>query len=180
MRKHELALVDRGFVRIVGVDEAGRGPLAGPVVAAACHLPPNLELEDEEAAVWLQDIADSKALSASQRDELYEKLTSHPRVAWAAHSASAQEIDSVNILQATMGCMHGAVAKMDPAADFVLVDGTVQTHIAIGSSGAATDRRSVQEKLLTCSPPPPPAVATCVAPPARQPPPVGACGGQAR
>lgn len=65
----------QGYKAVAGIDEAGRGPLAGPVVAAACVIP---------ADVHLPGIDDSKAMSEEQREELYEAITSHPRIVWAA------------------------------------------------------------------------------------------------
>ncbi len=64
----------QGYAHVGGVDEAGRGPLAGPVVAACCVIPPDVHFEG---------VADSKALDEAQREELYQAITTHPRVAWA-------------------------------------------------------------------------------------------------
>lgn len=73
-RAREAALWARGFRAVAGVDEAGRGPLAGPVVAAACVLPPGIQLPG---------LDDSKKLNEEQREALYEALTTHPDVVWA-------------------------------------------------------------------------------------------------
>lgn len=73
-RAREAALWSRGFAAVAGVDEAGRGPLAGPVVAAACVLPRGLQLEG---------LDDSKKLSEVQREALYEAITTAPGVAWS-------------------------------------------------------------------------------------------------
>ena len=73
-RAHEKTFWDKGFTRVAGVDEAGRGPLAGPVVAAACVLPQH---------VTVAGVNDSKQLSAEEREELYEEITSHPDIIWA-------------------------------------------------------------------------------------------------
>ncbi len=99
--------------RVAGVDEAGRGPLAGPVIAAAVILDP------------LRPIAglrDSKCLSANRRERLYEEITQHA-LAWAVGRAEAAEIDRVNILQATLRAMQRAVNALHPCAEHVLVDG---------------------------------------------------------
>lgn len=74
---HEQLFWDRGFSKVAGVDEAGRGPLAGPVVAAACILP-------KAGTDIIEGINDSKQLSAEERDSLYEQITTHPEVIWAA------------------------------------------------------------------------------------------------
>ena len=92
-RDMEFALWDQGFASVAGVDEAGRGPLAGPVVAAACILP-------KDAAVdLLTDINDSKEVPEEQRDLIFERLVSHPDVRYAVSIQSHEVIDSVNILQ---------------------------------------------------------------------------------
>jgi ribonuclease HII len=99
--------------RVAGVDEAGRGPLAGPVVAAAVILHPDRHIEG---------LRDSKKLSAARRDALYEQICTRA-LAWATGSASVAEIDSLNILQATMLAMQRAVAGLEPAAEHALIDG---------------------------------------------------------
>jgi len=98
---------------VCGVDEAGRGPLAGPVYAAAVILDP----------VWhIGGLADSKALSASRRLELTGQIRRHA-LAWAIASASVAEIDAINILQASLLAMRRAVEQLRIAPDEVLVDG---------------------------------------------------------
>ena len=99
--------------RVAGVDEAGRGPLAGPVVAGAVILDPDRPIEG---------LRDSKKLSAARRETLYEQICDRA-LAWATGSASVAEIDSLNILQATMLAMQRAVAGLRPAAEYALVDG---------------------------------------------------------
>jgi ribonuclease HII len=100
---------------IAGVDEAGRGPLAGPVMAGAVVLPEDFRHE------WLND---SKKLSPAKRDELFEELTGNPLVRWAFAEASVEEIDRLNILRATHLAMRRAVASLtEPPPDMVLIDG---------------------------------------------------------
>jgi ribonuclease HII len=98
---------------VAGVDEAGRGPLAGPVAVAAVILDP---------ARPIPGLGDSKALSESRRDAL-EPLIRERALAWHLVFVSADEIDRLNILQATMAGMARAVAALRPAADHALVDG---------------------------------------------------------
>ena len=98
---------------IAGVDEAGRGPLAGPVVAAAVILNPNNPIIG---------LADSKKLSAGRRTRLAESIKLHAQ-AWAVAQVEAPEIDQINILQATMLAMQRAVAQLNPYPAKVLVDG---------------------------------------------------------
>ena len=98
---------------VCGVDEAGRGPLAGPVVAAAVILDP---------CQPIAGLADSKQLSARMRDELASSIRARAR-AWAVASASVDEIDALNILQATLLAMRRAVMALEVDAELVLVDG---------------------------------------------------------
>jgi ribonuclease HII len=118
---HERALWQQGLTRVAGVDEAGRGPLAGPVVAAAVVLPSAWS----EAGLdpRLRDLNDSKQLTEAQREEYYAILTAHPEVRWAIASSDAETIDRINILQATHRAMNLALAQLQPPPEHVLVDG---------------------------------------------------------
>jgi ribonuclease HII len=105
--------VSVGSVYCAGVDEAGRGPLAGPVFAAAVILDPNAPIDG---------LADSKKLSAKQRQGLYATIITKS-LNWAIASASVEEIDQLNILQATLLAMQRAVAGLSITPTQVLVDG---------------------------------------------------------
>jgi len=110
----ESALRARGLSRNAGVDEAGRGPLAGPVAAAAVILP----------AGWRCDgLDDSKKLSAARRERLYETITGDPAVTWSLSFAEAEEIDRVNILRATHAAMARAVRGLAAVVEHCLIDG---------------------------------------------------------
>jgi len=98
---------------LAGVDEVGRGPLAGDVVTAAVILPDNHGIEG---------LADSKALSSRQRENLYADITSRA-LCWSVARASVEEIDRFNILQATLMAMRRAVLGLRQQPDFVAVDG---------------------------------------------------------
>ena len=103
-----------GGVKLVcGVDEAGRGPLAGPVCAAAVILPPELVIPG---------LNDSKKLTDKKRRELYDIITAEA-VSFGIAFASEQEIDEINILQATFLAMQRAMEKLDPAPELALIDG---------------------------------------------------------
>ncbi len=106
---------------LVGVDEAGRGCLAGPVVAGAVYIPP----AHAEAlyAGALAGLNDSKQLSPAQRDHFFELLTHDSEIAWATGQASAVEIDTYNILVATHMAMRRAVEALPVVAGHILVDG---------------------------------------------------------
>lgn len=109
------ALRAEGFAAVCGVDEAGRGPLCGPVVAAAVILP----------AGWAPEgLDDSKKLSPKKREKLYDEIIAHA-VSYGIAEASVEEIDALNILEATLLAMRRAIAKLDPAPDFALIDGNV-------------------------------------------------------
>jgi ribonuclease HII len=110
----ESALRARGFRAIAGVDEAGRGPLAGPVAAAAVILPDHFACEG---------LDDSKKISASRRDALFKRLTSDTAVIWSVALASSGEIDTLNILRATHLAMRRAVEGLARIPDHCLIDG---------------------------------------------------------
>jgi ribonuclease HII len=110
----ESALHARGLQHIAGVDEAGRGPLAGPVVAAAVILPRDF---------ICPGLDDSKKISAAKRERLYDRLTGDSRMIWAVATAEREEIDRLNILRATHLAMRRAVEALDPQAEHCLIDG---------------------------------------------------------
>lgn len=110
---YEISTRHRGYTAIAGIDEAGRGPLAGPVVAAAVILPETFELPG---------LTDSKKLSAQKRQELYPLICAQAR-AFALGLSSAETIDHVNILQGTLLAMQLAVTRLKIPADYLLVDG---------------------------------------------------------
>lgn len=104
----------KGHRLIAGVDEAGRGPLAGSVVAAACILPKGLILEG---------IDDSKKLSPGKRQELYQAITEHPDILYGIGIVDSEQIDSINILQASLHAMNLAVENLPEVPDYLLIDG---------------------------------------------------------
>ena len=104
----------RGVSSVAGIDEAGRGPLAGPLFAAAVVLPAGFRLEG---------LNDSKKLTAARRERLYTQLTVMPDVHWVSASMPPAEIDRLNILRATHAAMREAWAKLDPRPAHVLIDG---------------------------------------------------------
>jgi ribonuclease HII len=112
MRTLENALRRVGFVHVAGVDEVGRGCLAGPVVAAAVVLHPDKHIPG---------VCDSKAVQATERARLYDKILKHA-VAWSVASADPAEIDRINIHQASLRAMQRAILALAPLPDIVLVD----------------------------------------------------------
>ena len=107
--------------RVCGVDEAGRGPLAGPVVAAAVIL---------DARRPIAGLRDSKQLSPSRRDDL-TVLIRERALGWSIAAASVEEIDRLNVLQASLLAMKRAIEALDPAAEAALVDGNQLPRLAI-------------------------------------------------
>lgn len=104
---------EQGYKFVCGIDEAGRGPLAGPVCAAAVILPPDLDFEG---------VNDSKKLSEKKREMLYEEIT-EKAISWSVAFASVNEIEEHNILGATYIAMQRAVESLKVPADFALIDG---------------------------------------------------------
>lgn len=112
--KYENQARAQGFLHIYGVDEAGRGPLAGPVFAACCSI---------QQGVCFEGIDDSKRLTATKRELLFERLTTSPDVQFGVGSSDHAEIDKINILQATHVAMKRAVEQASILPDYLLVDG---------------------------------------------------------
>jgi ribonuclease HII len=110
---YENARYNEGFTAVCGCDEAGRGPLCGPVVAAAVILPRDVEIEG---------LNDSKKLTEKKREALFE-IIKERAVAYAIAEASPAEIDEINILNASMLAMRRAVDALQIKADFALIDG---------------------------------------------------------
>lgn len=117
----ERACKEKGFSLICGVDEAGRGPLAGPVCAAAVILPEYVEIPG---------LNDSKKLSDKRRRELFP-LIKEQAVAYAIVLVDEKMIDEINILQATFRAMEQAVAQLSATPDYVLVDGNKLPNLTI-------------------------------------------------
>lgn len=117
----EQELWQKGLSHVAGVDEAGRGPLAGPVLAAAVILPHAWVKSGFDER--LCDLNDSKQLTKRQREEFFSILTAHPEIRFAIASVDVKTIDRVNILQATHRAMNDALAQLHPEPQHVLVDG---------------------------------------------------------
>lgn len=128
-------LKEQGFVLIAGVDEAGRGPLAGPVVAAACILP---------AGYKLRGINDSKKLTFEQRYSLYQQLILHSDICYGVGVVEAAEIDEINILQASFKAMLIAVSRLSKRPDHLIIDGKLTPKSDIPSVGVVDADRLCQ------------------------------------
>jgi len=110
-----------GYSLIAGVDEAGRGPLAGPVIAAAVILPEDVELKG---------VQDSKKMTARAREEAFS-LIEKRAISFSIGMVEPSEIDQINILRATLKAMKQAVLDLDPQPDFLLIDGTGHVELPI-------------------------------------------------
>ena len=123
----EQALHDEGYAVVCGVDEAGRGPLCGPVVAAACILPDGLDIPE---------LNDSKKLTPKKRDKLFD-LIKEKAVAYGIAEGSVEEINSLNILEADLLAMRRAIDSLHTPdglpykADFALIDGNIDRDFQI-------------------------------------------------
>jgi len=115
--EYERELSVKGYRVIAGVDEAGRGPLAGPVVAAAVILAPDF---------YCQELNDSKTLSASQREAIFSRLVEDRRVNHGTGIADSDRIDKLNILGATFEAMREALAQLAQTPELILVDGSMR------------------------------------------------------
>ena len=141
----EQSVWDQGYKQICGVDEAGRGPLAGPVCAAAVILPPNAEIPG---------LDDSKRLSDKRRRELFPVIK-ETAVAYGIAFADHNEIDEINILQATYLAMERAISQLPVKPDFALIDGNrakdfglpVQTVVHGDSLSASIAAASILAKV---------------------------------
>lgn len=112
LSEYEKGLYEKGHKYIAGIDEAGRGPLAGPVVAAAVILPKDCLIEG---------VNDSKKISEKKREKLYDEIT-EKAVAWGVGIVDNNVIDEINILNATRRAMHMALLDLEEKPDYILID----------------------------------------------------------
>lgn len=117
----ERDLTEKGYSAVCGVDEAGRGPLCGPVVAAACILPLGFEMPE---------LNDSKKLTPKKREKLFDVICQNA-VAYCIAEASVEEIDRLNILEADLLAMRRAIDGLAVKADFALIDGNIARDFQI-------------------------------------------------
>ena len=120
---YEKGAVSKGFKYVCGVDEAGRGPLAGPVFAAAVILPEDLEIEG---------LNDSKKISEKKREQLFE-IVKEKAVAYSVAFATVEEIEQFNILEATYLAMNRAIEQLLVTPDLALIDGNRNAGIQVNS-----------------------------------------------
>ena len=119
--KLEQEITDQGYSAVCGVDEAGRGPLCGPVVAAAVILPQGL---------YIEGLNDSKKLSEKKREALFDRIC-ESAIAYAIAEGSVEEINQTNILEATLCAMRRAIQSLPIPADYALIDGNISRDFPI-------------------------------------------------
>ena len=129
----------KGYKAICGVDEAGRGPLAGPVCAAAVILPPNTIIDG---------VNDSKKLTEKKREALFDVIKENA-VSYSIAYASVEEIESINILNATMLAMKRAVEGLDVKADYAMIDGNKMPQLDI--DGETIVKGDAKSMLIACA-----------------------------
>ncbi len=117
----EKQLIEQGYKSICGVDEAGRGPLCGPVVAAAVILPYGLVIDG---------LNDSKKLTEKKREQLFDIICDNA-IAYSIAYGTVEQINATNILEATMGAMRNAIDSLPQKADFALVDGNIARDFSL-------------------------------------------------
>lgn len=117
----ETALYDKGYKFVCGVDEAGRGPLCGPVVAAAVILP---------CGLYIEGLNDSKKLTEKKREKLFD-IICESAIAFSIQKGAVEEINNTNILEATMNAMRRAINDLSVKADYALVDGNIARNFPI-------------------------------------------------
>ncbi len=136
--REENKLKKKGFKSIVGIDEAGRGPLASSVVAAAVIV---------EDGVSFSKLKNSKDLSFSLREEIFKEAKRDPRIKWGIGRVSERVIDRINILEATRLAMKRAVVNLKKNADFLIIDGNIEIDLDIPQKSVIKG----DEKVFSCA-----------------------------
>ena len=139
--KEERKLWKKGYRRVVGLDEAGRGPLSGPVVAAA------VLIQNTKYKIQNTKIRDSKKLSVKKREDFYKILTRHTTIKWGIGIVSEKVIDKINILEATKLAMVKAIKKLKRKPDFLLLDGNFKIDTSILQKSVVKG----DEKVFSCA-----------------------------
>ena len=128
---------------VIGLDESGRGPLAGPVVAAAVMIKPSIRVN---CLKEFKGIKDSKKLSLRKRQEIYQLLINHNYINWAIGQVSEKKIDKINILEASKLAMIKAIKKLKIKPDFLIIDGNFKLDLNIAQKSII----KADEKILSC------------------------------
>ena len=143
--REEKKLYKKGYKLVVGIDEAGRGPLAGPVVACAFAM-----FQNPKSKIQISNIKDSKKLSAKQREEIYKLLKENSDVEWGIGRVSERVIDKINILKATKLAMQRAVKNLEKKQsriDFLIIDGNFGIDLDISQKSIIKG----DQKVFSCA-----------------------------
>jgi len=138
----ERKLWKKGYKKVACLDEAGRGPLCGPVVACTVMV--------KKFSIFnfqFLKLRDSKKLSPKRREEFYKILTSHPAIEWGIGKVSEKVIDKINILEATKLAMKKAVKKLKRKPDFLILDGKMELDLSISQKSIV----KADEKVFSCA-----------------------------
>jgi len=159
--REEQKLQKKGYKIIAGIDEAGRGALAGPVVAAAVLLKKNPKSKIKSAGSFLKEIKDSKQLSPQKREKLYRLLTGSVNIEWGIGRTSERIIDKINILEATKLAMTRATRNLEKKArrkiGFLILDGNFTlpaealAKAGINSNIPQKPIKKADAKVLSCA-----------------------------
>lgn len=145
--KEEKKLWKQGYKFVVGIDEAGRGPLAGPVVAGAAMVKINKKLKQLESL----KVNDSKKISPKRREEIYKVLIKHSQIYWGAGRVSEKVIDRINIFKATKLAMQRAIKNLEKknsqAVDFLIIDGNFKINFKAPQKSIVKG----DEKVFSCA-----------------------------
>jgi ribonuclease HII len=160
--REEKKLWKKGIKRVVCLDEAGRGPLAGPVVAAAVILNSKFKMQNAKLKFKIQNLRDSKKLTAKQREEWYKILTKNQKIEWGIGKVSEKIIDKINIFEATKLAMKRAVKNLERKfkeshifrdrkkkriIDFLILDGNFKIDLPISQKSIIGG----DEKVFSCA-----------------------------
>jgi len=149
--QEEKKLWKKGFKRVACLDEAGRGPLAGPVTAAVVVIKPGFKFQIS----GFRNINDSKKLTPKKREILYKFLIKNPAIEWGIGKVSEKIIDKINILEATKLAMEKAIAKLKKKPDFLILDGNFKLDLpTCGEQSRNIPQKSIvkaDEKVFSCA-----------------------------
>ena len=141
--RQEKKLWRKGYKKVVGLDEAGRGSLSGPVTAAAVVINSSFKFQ----VLGLEYLKDSKKLTPKKREEFYKILTNHPQIKWGIGKVSEKVIDRINILEATKLAMIKAIKKLKRKPDFLIIDGNFKLNLLIPQKSII----KADEKVFSCT-----------------------------
>jgi len=147
----EKKLWRKGYKRVACLDEAGRGCLSGPVVAAAVMIKPCLNLKFKHLLKLsksdFNNVKDSKKLTPQKREEFYKILTKNPQIKWGIGRVSEKVIDKINILEATKLAMKRAIKKLKRKPDFLILDGNFKIDLPIPQKSIV----KADQKVFSCA-----------------------------